>query len=266
MTNNEILQADLLDILFEYRNKSYGAYTLRRYYNKRLLKSLGIALSAVLLFFLISTVKSGQRSKGAVPENKDVVKLSSIEIAQPKQQDPLPPAKKQPIVSQVKDVTIKIVPDKLDDPIPDQQDISKNAISEKTIEGTAPEDLTKAVNSTVDSSSGKQKETQPETKFEPIEKQPSFPGGPEALALFFSRTLSSPTDLEPGEKKIILIRFVVGADGSITKAEIIQSGGDEYDSEVLRAFKRMPKWNRAIQNGIRVATSFTQPVTFVGVE
>ena len=95
---------------------------------------------------------------------------------------------------------------------------------------------------------------------------PSFPGGLEALTLFFSRNLSSPTDLEPGEKKVVLVRFVVGADGSITKAEIIQSGGDDYDREVLRAFKRMPRWNPAIQNGNKIAVSFTQPVTFVGVE
>src|SRR5215831_11584116 len=56
MTNNEILQADLLDILFEHRNKAYGAYALRKTYNHRLQWALGISLSlaAVLSFMNFS--------------------------------------------------------------------------------------------------------------------------------------------------------------------------------------------------------------------
>src|SRR6185503_15681348 len=53
MTNKEILQADMLDILFEHRNKLYGAYALRKTYTHRLSLALGVALSLVLLFVLI---------------------------------------------------------------------------------------------------------------------------------------------------------------------------------------------------------------------
>ena len=53
MTNKEILQADLLDILFEHRNKLYGAYALRKTYSSRLGIALGVALSTVLLFILM---------------------------------------------------------------------------------------------------------------------------------------------------------------------------------------------------------------------
>jgi protein TonB len=55
-------------------------------------------------------------------------------------------------------------------------------------------------------------------------------------------------------------------DGSISNIEIIQSGGDNYDKEVIRVLRKMPKWTPAMQNGMRVSTYFTQPVTFVGVE
>ena len=70
--------------------------------------------------------------------------------------------------------------------------------------------------------------------------------------------------MEPGEKKVVLVKFFVNADGSVTQTEIVQSSGETYEREVLRAFKKMPKWNPAIQNGHKIAVAFTQPVTFIG--
>ena len=54
MTNKEILQASLLDIIFENRNKGYGAYALRKDYNTRLLIALAAGMSFILFFILIS--------------------------------------------------------------------------------------------------------------------------------------------------------------------------------------------------------------------
>jgi protein TonB len=268
MTNNEILNADLLDILFEHRNKSYGAYALRRYYNSRLLKALIIALSVVLLFFAAASFfnRNNRQKSDRGNDTGRILTITDIKTKPPKDPDkPQPPAKPVPS-SQVKDLPIKIVPDDKADVIPDQTEIAVSAISDTTIDGVPPLDLSKGATGGAETGAPVRGDHLPDQTIDPVEIQPSFPGGPEALALFFSRNLSSPTDLEAGEKKVILVRFVVGADGSITKAEIIQSGGEEYDREVLRAFKRMPRWNPAMQNGIRVSATFTQPVTFIGVE
>ncbi len=59
---------------------------------------------------------------------------------------------------------------------------------------------------------------------------------------------------------------MVDIDGSISKAEIVQSGGDKFDREVIRVLHKMPKWVPAMQNGIKLAAWFTQPVTFIGIE
>jgi len=61
MTNNEILQSNLLDILFDGRNKEYGAYAIRRGYNHRMLMALGMGLSVFLLLFLLDTCQTGSR-------------------------------------------------------------------------------------------------------------------------------------------------------------------------------------------------------------
>jgi protein TonB len=59
---------------------------------------------------------------------------------------------------------------------------------------------------------------------------------------------------------------MVDGDGSISKTEIVQSGGDLFDREVIRVLNKMPKWIPAMQNGTKVTTWFTQPVSFIGIE
>jgi len=63
-----------------------------------------------------------------------------------------------------------------------------------------------------------------------------------------------------------LIKFIVDADGSVTGFTVVRSGGYAFDNEVIRVLRKMPKWKPAIQNGHAVTVSFTQPVTFVGLE
>ena len=99
-----------------------------------------------------------------------------------------------------------------------------------------------------------------------INREPEFPGGVKAWLDFLGRHLRVPNDLEPGEKKTVLIRFEVAVDGSVTGFQVIQSGGRYYDDEVIRVLKKMPKWKPALQSSQPVAVAFTQPVTFMGVE
>ena len=79
MTNKEILQADLLDILFEHRNKFYGAYALRKTYSRRLGIAVGLALSIVLLFILMSFVDKKNKGNGHI-KHDDRVQLTTVEM------------------------------------------------------------------------------------------------------------------------------------------------------------------------------------------
>jgi protein TonB len=82
---------------------------------------------------------------------------------------------------------------------------------------------------------------------------------------FIARYLNTPEQLEDGEKKVVKIRFKVDKDGAVNTFEIVTSGGDLFDSEVLRVCKKMPRWTPAIQNGINVPVSYVLPITFIGV-
>ena len=103
-------------------------------------------------------------------------------------------------------------------------------------------------------------------RIEPSEIPPSYPGGLQAFKAYLSGHLVVPEELEPGEKKTVVVHFLVDIDGSISRIEIIQSGGNNFDKEVIRVLSKMPKWNAAVQNGHKVAVPFTQPITFVGIE
>lgn len=267
MTNNEILQADVLDILFEHRNKAYGAYTLRRNYQQRLLLALAGSLSIVaIVFFFMVFNKSSEHRLTAPAVDKNTVTTVVVDIHSLKPPSPQP--KPNPAVVAQKDFrTFRIVKDRdVVKPVATQDEIKFAAISDKDVNGQLPTDLSKSVTNTVPVSGDNASKEKEQQTIHPVETAPSFPGGLEALGRFFARTLQPPEELLPGERKVVLVRFVVGIDGTISKTEILQSAGDVYDREVLRALRKMPRWNPAEQNGMKVAVSFTQPVTFVGLD
>lgn len=95
MDPKKYLTADFLDILFEGKNKEYGAYTLRRQYNKRVAKALSITVLICLLAVGALALSNYLQKEGLLnekPVQKDVV-LQNVEIKQPDQPPPPPPPK-----------------------------------------------------------------------------------------------------------------------------------------------------------------------------
>ena len=267
MTSKEIMAADLLDILFENRNKDYGAYALRRTYNHRLLLAIGGTLSVILLFILIRTM-----NKNDPPPHRPLVddngyKISIVVI--PKIIEPeLPvqtPKPFQRTASIRQTSTIIITPDeRVKHMINAIEDLKGKEISTVTNNGI-PLGLARPIE-TVSPRSGNTGPVEPINNFVISERPPEFPGGPEALRKFLASNLNTPEDLEVGDKKMVQIRFWVGTDGIVANLEIMNSGGLAFDREVTRVCKKMPRWKPAIQNGVTVAVSYILPVTFIGVE
>jgi periplasmic protein TonB len=266
MTNKEILQADLLDILFENRNKAYGAYALRKYYNRRLLWALGISLGLVLFLFMMNS--QPQNIGNSLYHKPDVV-VRTLAIANDKPNTPKPPPPRKPSqVAQLKSTAIKIVPnDEVKKPeVPSLHDLDNAAIATVNKIGVSTNSFGEDVQGSNEKSNTGEQARHGDDEFHLMSSDAQFPGGREAFAEFLKRYLNTPGDLEVGEKRVVLVRFMVDADGVISKIEIAQTGGEKYDREMIRVLRKMPKWTPAMQNGIRVATYFTQPVTFVGIE
>lgn len=274
MTNNEILKADLLDIIFEKRNKDYGAYAIRRSYNHRLLTAMGAALSVFLLFIFINAF--GKKDVASAPINRDqhILEITEVKLFKEQPKEPEKPiaAKKtvEKIASEKFVSKIEIKPDdKVKEILPDVTSLGNKVISDKTQEGKIDDGIPREKEKPAETGNGTTTttvvtETQPD--FHANEREPEFPGGPEGLKRFLAKNLSTPSDLEDGEKKTVHIRFKVDKDGAVNTFEIITSGGNEFDNEVVRVCKKMPRWTPALQNGINVPVSYVLPVTFIGVE
>ncbi len=278
MTNKEILQADLLDIIFERRNKDYGAYALRKYYNKRMLTAVGSAMSLILLFFMINGFSHNNNNNGIVnytQDDKSHVVITEVVFQKDKPQEPLKP--KEPVKSkpvekmaqQKVTSTIRIRPDDLvKNTMVDVKSLDDRKVADVSGEGKKDDGIPKETGKPGISNAGDagiNTEAQgPE--FKPMETDPEFPGGPEALKRFLAKNLNTPGELEAGEKKMVQIRFNVDKDGIVSTLEILASGGSEFDNEVERVCKKMPHWIPAIQNGVNVPVSYVLPVTFIGVE
>ena len=264
MTNKEILQADILDIIFEHRNKIYGAYALRKQYNNRLITALGIALSIVSFIIVLITFRKSNENSELTFEKDGGVVVSPFELpVNPPPETQSPPERQQP--AQVDYQNIIIVDDADADDLPDMNAIINAEISDRNIAGPPPDGIQRQDNEnnqTLSTNEINQPEPEPNLPSYP----PAFPGGEAAWLGFLRKFLQAPADLEPGERKEVRVRFWIDENGFISRFEIVKSGGSDFDKEVLRVMKKMPKWEPAMQNGRKVAVAFTQPVTFVGVE
>lgn len=271
MTNRELLQASVLDIVFEHRNKDYGAYELRRQYEKRLWLALGITFALLLVF---ATLPSLKRSKAAVvPVTKEkpavVIREVYIRPQPPKEPEPVKPRAASAPKAAARKYTsqIQIKPDLVAKPdLPDMADLGDKQIDVRDVDG--PPATGPAGPSEIPSAGTGSGPLEPASvsDFEAREVQPEFPGGEAALHRFLASQLQSPEELASGERKIVRVRFVIGKDGIVAEAEILSSGGPAFDREVVRVMRKMPRWKPASQNGIPVAVSYLLPVTFVGME
>jgi periplasmic protein TonB len=263
-----ILQADVLDILFENRNKAYGAYELRSQYDHRLKKSLAVVFSILVIAIVSGYMRNHffhDKNITGIITVGDSVTLDLVNLRRE------PPPVQQPVVKKIatiKDVTIRIVPDKLVDTttVPTNDEKAVKNIGTQNIAGDLPGDILQKPS---EGNSGTGKETPPpEPEASPeiltiAENMPEFPGGLPALQRFLSRNLKTPKDdMEAGSKIRVLVRFVVDKDGSITGIDIEQSGGADFDNEVTRVMKKMPAWKPGRQNGRNVSVYFKMPVIF----
>ena len=271
MTNKEIMKASLLDIVFDNRNKEYGAYVLRRDYPNRLWIALVIALCIIGSVLLLSSFVSKKfpATNHKPDENtviittvvlpKHTLQLPVKEVQLPKQTKP---SARLPFTSQIK-IEKDDVLRKTD--VPDINELIEKEIDTKNGDGLIKTGTVNPYNNVPMHDGNGIIEEVPIPAKEIIlsRSYAEFPGGDEAMIRFFERNLNTPGELSEGEKKKVQVRFKIDKEGVVSSLEIYKSGGEVFDKEVIRVCKKMPRWKPAMQNGITVPVSFVIPVTFI---
>ena len=265
MDIKNILSADILDIIFEGRNKEYGAYDLRKTYNNRLRNALMITLGLFLVIFVADVVA---KNVGSNDTKQDlVVKDVTLENA-PKEPPPPPPPPppKQPPPPPVKTIQFtppKIVKDQeVVKPPPENKQLDEAKVDVKTQEG----EKDKGVAPPVEDKGSKVIEVPVDDNqiFTKVEVEAQFPGGEGAWARYVTKAVTNNIDelTEAGESGTVHVKFVVSKDGSVSDVEAMDMKGTKLAEVAINAIRKGPKWVPAVQNGRNVNAYRVQPVTF----
>jgi protein TonB len=269
MRSDNILKTDLLDLVFENRNKQYGAYELRKNYQKRLTGALlvGFILAAGICSLLLMTKKGQTKVPDFVfsydmaptPELLPLPEKPKIKPAAPKAPSPAPSKPQQmEQYSRIEIVDNPLLASKL------PTDLDNSAIGGRPVEGT-PGGQVFVPDPIVINGDGSPKPTPAVDKETPrftADIMPSYPGGTAALRKFLERNLNSPEELEEGRTVTVKVKFIVGYDGKLKGFEILEDGGAAFNKEVIRVLKKMPEWEPGKSNGENVSVFFTIPVKF----
>lgn len=271
MDANKILNADILDIIFDGRNKEYGAYDLRKNYNKRIITSLVSVVSLLFLLFLGSALASviGKKKDVKLDVAQEVQLEKVVEEKKPVIPPPPPPPKMPPPpkVEMAKFTPPKIVPDKeVKEPPPPIEKVAEAKIGTINQEGTKDEGIVappveaKGTGTVV--APVVQAEDYDKT-FTKVENPATFPGGMDGWRRYLERNLSFPESAqEAGTQGVVRVQLVVDKEGNVSEVKALNDPGDGLAAEAERVIRKGPKWNPAEQNGRKVTFRFVQQVTF----
>jgi periplasmic protein TonB len=264
METNKILNADILDIIFDGRNKEYGAYELRKTYNTRLRNALiGTAVVLLLLVggYYLSNATGGPKKK--VMQVADV-ELETVKEKKDEPPPPPPPKVEPPKIEMAKFTPPKIVKDeevKKEDKPPEQEKLEDTKIGVVNQEGVKDEGITAPPASDNKGVVEAPKEDYDKT-FTKVEIESEYPGGMAAWARYLNKNLHYPDEAVNNEiQGDVVVQFIVDKEGNVSDVEAV-AGPNELRDEAVRVIKKSGKWEPAVQNGRKVKSYKKQPVKF----
>ena len=274
MSKIDLISSDWVDLVFEGRNKAYGAYRLRKSTTKRNILAMVAVVLLLIVAFIILTVKNfvdEQRAKVAMtqvaeltnykqPEKKAEVKQKKVEVEPERVVERVKSSIKftAPVIKKDEEV-------KPDEELKTQDELmsTKTAIGTFDVKGNddANGEVLKAKEVIAEPEPPKHEE---ENKvFDIVEQQPMFPGGQTALMKYLSEHTKYPVvALENGVQGRVTVQFVVEKDGSISDVHVLRGVDPSLDKEAVRVVKSMPRWTPGKQNGINVRVNYRVPVLF----
>ncbi len=254
----DLLKKSWTDIVFEGRNKSYGAYELRMASPKTTWKAF--VIGGLVFLFLVGSPMLANLIPDSVDEDATLdKKIVTIKLP-PKEKPPEnlpPPPPPPPKVDQVKFVkpVVAKAEEIVEEP-PKIKEIVNKKLGAETIKGdpdaelsvepvgNGPKDVVEEDNSIYNTAG--------------IEVKPDFPGGIEKFYKFISKNYQVPE--EEGLKGKVFVSFVVEKDGSLTDIKVIRDIGYGTGKEAIRVLKSCPKWNPGEQNGKKVRVLYSLPI------
>lgn len=264
METSKILTASLLDLLFDNRNKDYGAYELRKTYRERIIKSLLITVTISGLAYAGALLANAANSSQSRYRIKPEVTIQTITDPKVPEKIPEPPKHTEPPQVRTEIFTPpKIMPnDEISKPLPTQDELDSSRISLIKTSGIA--DIGTTDVNKINDENGVIENTKPQNNepFTTVQIEARYTGNWEN---FLRRNLRPEVPVDngaPAGRYTIIIQFIVDVDGTISAITPVTHLGYGMEEEAIRVLKKADKWEPAFQNGIHVKAYRRQPITF----
>ena len=249
------------ELVFEHRNKAYGAYTLRKNYNKRLtLIMAGMILTFVLGALVMFIIRNLPKAEVDAPKGSD-----KTWTVQPPPKDLPPPPPTTPPPPPLEKMTAFIPPviedEPVTDPVPTQDQLEDTKAGDKTQDGSDenfdPPQPSDDKPDVID--------TKPEPIETFVEEEADYPGGVAEMAKFINDNIDYPQEaIDLGIKGRVTVRFVVEKDGRISNVSVATplAGCKACDKAAVKVVEKMPSWKAGKNGGREVRTWVTLPIKF----
>jgi protein TonB len=268
MEKLSILTADLLDIIFEYRNKLYGAYDLRKTYPRRIGYAMAGTILLCLLFVGGTMLANGKKVKANVDYVTDI-EFQKIDEPKPEPPPPIPPKQEVPKMEITRFTPPEIVQDdqvKPDDEIKEVEKLEDTKIGTINQEGLKDDDIVAPLVEKVGPVVAAPKVEEDYDRvvtFVSIEAR--FNGGREAWTKYLRSHLNSDLPSQngaPPAKYTVIVSFIVDREGHISDVRAENDPGYGTKQEAIRVIQKGPDWVPAEQNGRKVIYRQKQAITF----
>lgn len=252
--NEDILRLD--DLIFENRNKVYGAYVIRKLYADNLNRAMLFVLGAVVAIVTLRRTLPSVDIVKPTASREGTIKLDQLpQLALEKmKQKTVPPLQKTarklpPVVTNSPDPVVE-------SPMKEAAGVSDKGVETEStpafgVEGVAVDRVVPPV-----------VEEAPKV-WDRAEVMPQYEGGMEAMIKFLRNKMRYPAIARRlGTQGSVFVSFVINTDGSIIQAKVIKGISKECDEEALRVISMMPRWQAGRQGNVPVMVRMVLPIKF----
>ena len=247
-------------LVFEHKNKEYGAFILRKNYLKHLM--IGLVSSILLVLFIVYIPELKRWLSFSNTEYVDLdsnetelmteyslpnIAATQIKKTESPKNDVLVPTKA------TKSQTPKIVKEETQIEAQTKHDPNEDANTPSKTESSGDNNLNQQGSNTSQASTG----------FMFAEVMPKFPGGDKALQQYLNNNIKFPSiAAQTGVEGIVLIGFVIDENGYLKNPKILKSLHPACDEEAMRVVRYMPEWIPGKHHGKNVSVQFRLPIQF----
>ncbi len=276
----DLTSKEWCDIVFEAKNKDFGAYVMRQKSASRHNKSMIVVVIFIIAVFILSQVAQSIRQAWEEAQPKDEIEqiVTTIDNAAEEEEEeeevqerieqPEPEALPEEILNTVKVTELLIAKDEevtKDDEIQSQDELkeTQTAFGQTNFDqGTDDRNVVREHKNEVIVEE-KKPEPEKEEVFRAVEQMPRFPGGEAELMKYLSTHINYPTmAMENNVQGRVVVQFVVTKTGKIGEVKVVRSVDRDLDKEAVRVCKTLPDFIPGKMNGQPVNVWYTLPVSF----